>query len=129
MDASAIVKLVTDERESPALRQWLDTRTIVLTSRIATVEVPRALRRKGSRSRELAEPALGHAFRSMTILELDPRIAQAASELDPPILRSMDAVHLASALAARPELDAFVTYDLRLADAARAAGLEAVAPS
>jgi predicted nucleic acid-binding protein len=128
LDASAIAKLVTDEPESAALRQWVGTHTRRLTSRITTVEVPRALRRKGPKSVELAERALDAAFQAMTIVELDQGVAHAASQLDPPALRSLDAVHLASALVAGPELDGFVTYDLRLADAARTAGLEVVAP-
>ena len=57
------------------------------------------------------------------------RIAEAAAVLPPVNLRSLDAIHLAFALALGDELDAFVTYDARLADAARANGLPVVAPA
>jgi predicted nucleic acid-binding protein len=62
-------------------------------------------------------------------IELDADIAARASGLHPPRLRSLDAVHLASALTLEPELDAFVTYDDRQAAAARGAGLVVESPA
>jgi predicted nucleic acid-binding protein len=61
-------------------------------------------------------------------IELDEAIARAAGAAVPPSLRSLDAIHLASALSVSDELDALVTYDQRLADAARAAGLSVIQP-
>ena len=61
--------------------------------------------------------------------ELDDAIANVAAALRPPLLRTLDAIHLATALALLPELDAFVTYDDRLAEAARAIGLPVVRPA
>ena len=128
LDASALVKLATSEAETDALRAELDTWEVRVTSRLATVEVARALRRRGAASAELGD-TVAHAFSGLAIVELDAAIVEPAGRIDPPTLRSLDAIHLASALALGSELGAVVTYDTRLADAARAAGLEVVAPA
>ena len=128
LDASALVKLATPEAETDALRAVLDTFDARLTNRLATVEVARALLRRGVTSAALAAE-VSEAFLGLAITELDAAIAESAGRLEPPALRSLDAIHLASALALGDELAAFVTYDARLAEAARAAGLEAIAPA
>jgi uncharacterized protein len=61
-------------------------------------------------------------------VELSAGIADAAAKLEPPSLRTLDAVHLASALSLGDDLGAFVAYDRRLAEAAEAAGIEVLAP-
>jgi len=129
LDASALVKLVTDEAETVALRAHLATFTSRSTSRLATVEVPRALARKGVASVAVAAEAWQQTIQGLVVIELERRIGEAAAAVDPATLRSLDAIHLATALALGAELDAFVTYDARLADAARAAGLTVVAPA
>ena len=128
LDASALVKLATPEAETDALRAELDTYDVRVTSRLATVEVARALRRRGAASAGLGD-AVAEAFTGLAIVELDEAIAEPAGRMDPATLRSLDAIHLASALALGSELGAVVTYDTRLADAARDAGLEVVAPA
>lgn len=127
LDASALVKLATPEAETRALRLALDGYDTRLTSRIATVEVARALVRRGVASAVLVD-AVAEAFSGLAVIELDPAVAEAAGTVAPPDLRSLDAVHLASALSIREDLTAVITYDHRLADAARAAGLEVLAP-
>lgn len=128
LDASALVKLATPEAETDALRAELDSYDARLTSRLATVEVARALRRRGAASAAL-EDAVAEAFSRLAIVELDEGIAEPAGSMDPPVLRTLDAIHLASALALGPDLGSVVTYDVRLADAARAAGLDVIAPA
>lgn len=128
LDASALVKLATPEAETDVLRAALDPYDARTTNRLATVEVARALLRRGAGTGDLAAEVL-EAFRGLAIIELDPAIAESAGRLGPPLLRSLDAIHLASALAMGAELEAFVTYDGRLAAAARAVGLEVVAPA
>lgn len=128
LDASALVKLATPEAETDALRVALDTYDARVTNRLATVEVTRALIRRGVVSAGLLD-AVAEAFTALAIMELDAAIAASAGQVGPSTLRSLDAIHLASALAAGEELAAFVTYDGRLADAARAVGLEVVAPA
>ena len=129
LDASAIVKLGTAEPESLALRAWLRNRSPLLTSRISTVEVARAIGRNEAGSVAAGRAAAREVFTSVALTELDAGIANRAAELGPATLRALDAIHLATVLALGGELAAFVTYDGRLADAARAAGLEVVAPA
>ena len=129
LDASAIVKLATEEAESLVLRAWLLERSPLLTNRISTVEVARAIGRKESPSVEPGRSALREAFTAVALAELDAGIANRAADLGPPTLRALDAIHLATALVLGDELAAFVTYDGRLSEAAREAGLEVVAPA
>lgn len=125
LDASALVKLVITEPETTPLRQFLGGDRAWFSSRVATVEVRRAADRQQERDAAAQVDAI---MRGMHIVELDEALARTAGAVGPPALRSLEAIHLASALALGDELDAFVTYDSRLADAARAAGLTVVAP-
>jgi predicted nucleic acid-binding protein len=129
VDASALVKLVLREPETEALRAYLMARLAPMTSRIATVEVRRAIGRAIERDMEgPQEEALLAIWERVDVIELDAAIAASAARMAPPTIRSLDAIHLASALAVGDELDAFVTYDMRLADAAARAGLTVRAP-
>ena len=126
LDASAIVKLVIDESESPAVRERVADARQLFTNRIAVVEVGRAVQRQ---SEVDASDQFSAVLNGLSIIELDVSAAESAAKLEPRGLRSLDAIHLASAMALGEELGAFVTYDLRLADAARAAGLPVLAPA
>lgn len=129
LDASALVKLATHELETDALREHLSQYSSRATSRLAAVEVPRALERRGAESVAAAGGALAETFEGLLMVELDNTITLRAAGIEPAQLRSLDAIHLASALSMGDELEAVVTYDRRLADAARAAGLTVVAPA
>ena len=96
----------------------------VATSRIGVVETIRA-----STRREHDAAYRDRVLDEVEIIELDPAIARVAASLSPRLLRTLDAIHLATALALGPELDAFVTYDDRLAEAARTLGLPVVRPA
>ena len=123
-DASALVKLVLIEAESPAVFHWFTQAPRIATSRIGVIEIHRAT------SRRPHDPA--HRDRvvdEVEVIEVNEAIARVAAMLQPPVLRTLDAIHLATALALVPDLDAFVTYDDRLADAARALGLPVVRPA
>jgi predicted nucleic acid-binding protein len=126
LDASALVKLVVSEAETEALRTFLTDKPRRMSSRIAEVEVTRAVGRIATPG---DEAQVRIVLSGLQFIELDAGTAEVAGSLAPATLRSLDAVHLASALAVAPELDAFVTYDARLAAAARAAGLEVAAPA
>lgn len=124
LDASALSKLVIVEQESAVLRSFLREHPTRFTNRVAEVEVARAVRRLPG----AANAPVRTAFAGVEVLELDAAIATRAGTLPPSGLRALDAIHLASAMALASDLDAFVTYDLRQADAARAAGLMVVSP-
>ena len=125
LDASAAVKLVVREPESASVRQFLAGEVTRISSRVLAVELIRAVVRGSPASLEQARALLG----VMEFVELDEGIAERAAGLEPAGLRWLDAIHLASALALADELDAFVTYDARQADAAQALGLTVVAPA
>ena len=123
-DSSALVKLVVDEAESAVVFRWFVEVERVVTSRIGVVETIRA-----SSRREHDAAYRDQVLDEVEIVELDVAIARSASLLGPPALRTLDGIHLATAMAMGPELDAFVTYDDRLAEAARALGLPVVRPA
>ncbi|HEY8871133.1 MAG TPA: type II toxin-antitoxin system VapC family toxin [Candidatus Limnocylindrales bacterium] len=124
IDSSALVKLVVEEAESGTMYRWWLEAERVTTSRIAVIETVRAAARRSHdpQHRDLV-------IDELEIIELDEAIAVRAAALQPPSLRTLDAIHVASALPLLSELDAFVTYDLRLAEAARALGLPVVSPA
>jgi predicted nucleic acid-binding protein len=122
LDASAITKLATPERWSvPLERRVLDA--VLASSAVARTEVSRALHRGGVRSERL--PGL---LDSITLVDVDRSILELAAVLEPPQSRTLDAIHLATALSLGAELEAFITYDRQQARAAEAAGLSVEAP-
>ncbi|MGH9226579.1 MAG: type II toxin-antitoxin system VapC family toxin [Acidimicrobiales bacterium] len=127
LDSSAMVKLVQKEAESEALRRYLrrhrsDER---VTSALARVEVVRAVQSGGA-------PAVANARRQLARIHevsLDRALLDSAAAIGPgTVLRSLDAIHLASAQLIAADLRAIVTYDQRMAAAAAAIGLPVDAP-
>ncbi len=123
-DASALVKLVVEEPESRAMHRWFVEAGRITTSRIGIIETVRA-----SSRRDHDPDHRDRVLNDVEVFELDAAIAGVAASLEPFLLRTLDAIHLATALALVPDLDAFVTYDDRLAEAARAIGLPVVRPA
>lgn len=124
LDSSAIVKLAVREPESAALRRWLRRKRPLVSSALARTEVMRALLPAG-------EEALGRGrvvLRSLDLFRVNDRVLDAAGLLLPLTLRSLDAIHLATARELGDELGALVTYDDRMAAAARALGHRVTAP-
>jgi len=127
LDSSAVMKVVRAEEESDALREWLVTRAdeAVVTSELGRVEVLRAAGRLGAGAAAEARAVLG----DVDLVPLDRAVQDLAAEVGGPLLRTLDAVHLASALVLGDAVSAVVCYDVRLADAARAAGLTVATPA
>ena len=123
LDASALVKLLVSERETDALRRFVAQHPRRYTNLIATVEVRRAAARRG------VVPPVEEAFDGVELIALDARLAAAAGRIEPATLRSLDAIHLVSAQLVADEINAFVSYDHRLAVAAREAGLPVETPA
>jgi predicted nucleic acid-binding protein len=126
LDSSALLKLLFEEPESAALERWLVDRagTAVASSELAKVEVVRATRRLHPG----ALPAARTLLAGLDLVPLTGELIEQAGEVVDPLLRTLDSLHLASALSIRAALSAFVAYDHRLAGAAAAAGLEPVEP-
>src|SRR5688572_29706647 len=106
------------------MRRWYVENEHVLCSRVGIVETRRAVARHRH-----DEAHLDVVIRSVEVVEFDIDIARHAATIAPLILRTLDAIHLASAVRLGAVVDAFVTYDDRLATAARATGLPVVRPA
>lgn len=126
VDASALVKLVISEPESGALRDLLSSRGDLVSSAVAVVEVIRAARRASASPGVLARARA--VVQSVHLLAVDLKVLDRAGDLEPDTLRTLDAIHLASALSLDSDLEAMVVYDRRLAAAAEAAGIRVLAP-
>lgn len=116
LDSSAIVKLVIPEPESAALFDWLTERPERIVSAVARVEVRRTLRRAGMTRNALRRAT--DVLNAIALIPIDQSVLEVAGELDPPELRALDAIHLATALSVGADLAGVVTYDERLAAAA-----------
>lgn len=115
IDSSALVKLVLSEPGSPALRRYLSSRRSRASSALAQVEVIRAVRLRSVISTRTPQAVLDN----LQLIAVDQGVLQTAAMLEPLSLRSLDAIHLASALSLGPNLAALVTYDRRMEEAAR----------
>lgn len=125
LDASAIVKLVIREPESTALRRYLDRRRPLVSSTLSRTEVLRALLPSGDATVLRGRDALSR----VDLVRVNNRILGAAGVLLPHDVRSLDAIHLATAQQLGSDLGPFVTYDDRMAAAASGLGLRVTAPS
>jgi hypothetical protein len=129
LDSAALVKLVREEDETRALVTWLNERAgqRLVASVLVEVEVPRALRR----SQPGVLGAVAATLARIDRIELDAAVRATAAAYVDPLLRSLDAIHLATAdllVASGKDVSAFVTYDKRLAEVARACSFSVVAP-
>jgi uncharacterized protein len=125
LDSSALVKTIREEPESRALVTWLLGKERLVACELVRVEVVRAARRSDQASAQRAREALS----TLGMIPVDRTLYEAAADLGPPLLRTLDALHLAAALLVGASLVAVVTYDARMADAARVLGLAVEAPA
>jgi predicted nucleic acid-binding protein len=123
LDTSAYVKVPLGEPERAALLVALEP-YVAVSSWLLAVEAVCACARYGQEYADAARAGL----RSVSLLALDEPVLTVAQTLGPPLLRTLDALHLATALSLAADLAVLVTYDDRLGDAARAAGLTVVSP-
>ena len=124
IDASALVKLVIPEPESDALRAELANWDRHVSSALARVEVVRACARVDEKAGRAAEQIVGE----LDLIAVDKDVLEEAALLGPAELRSLDSIHLASALLLGDALGTAIAYDDRLLEAMRAAGISATAP-
>lgn len=124
-DTSALAKLVVAEAESSALREWVGARREMprITNSVGVVELRRLAARIGPTATDVAVQLLARVDQ----LDLTPTALRLAAELPPPQVRTLDALHIASA-AELLDLDALVSYDIRLLAAAQHYGLPTTSP-
>jgi predicted nucleic acid-binding protein len=126
LDTSAFLKLLVAEPESASLQRFLARWPERASATLLRTEATRALRRAGHEA--FVGPAR-RLFGAMRLVRLDEPLLDRAGDVDPGELRSLDAVHLAAALALGADLGVLVTYDERLEDAARRWGLAVHSPA
>ncbi|MGI8721701.1 MAG: type II toxin-antitoxin system VapC family toxin [Geodermatophilaceae bacterium] len=124
LDSSALVRLVLTEPESSVLAGVVRTGPGMISSALARIEVIRAVRRKGP----VEEKSARLLMASVDSVDITDQIINEAGRIGRLQLRSLDAIHLATALELRSALTGFVAYDRRLLDAAAALGLRPMSP-
>lgn len=127
LDSSAIVKLVVPEPETGALLELLAEWPERVSSALARVEVSRALKRAGED--QIAPRRTGEVLDRLGLIRIDADVLSAAANMPPAELRTLGAIHLATALSLGDQLGALVAYDARLAKAAGTNGLTALSPA
>lgn len=125
VDSSAIVKLAVAEPESVALRRHLRRRRPLVSSALARTEVLRALLPAGAAAVASGRSVLG----DIELARVNDRVLAAAATLEPADLRTLDAIHLATAQRFGAELAQLVTYDDRMLAAAARLGIRTAAPA
>jgi uncharacterized protein len=126
LDTSAVLKLVLPEAETAALELWLAERAGIprVSSRLLRIELLRSVMRNAPHRLGRANVVLS----GVVLVSIDD-VAPAAEVIGDRSPRSIDAIHLATAYELRTELAAFVCYDKRLGDSARALGLPVESPT
>ena len=125
VDTSAAAKLVLRERHSAAMRRWAEAHEAELcSSDILRTELQRAVRRHAPQSITKVRELLT----AIVLTAVSADLCERAARVEPPPLRALDALHLAAAMDLGNDLEAIVTYDERLAEAAQANGIATVSP-
>lgn len=125
LDSSAFVKLVVQEPGSDALRDFLaGERGRYVCSALLRTEALRAVRNEGPD----VLASMRQALRRIDLIDIDDRILDAGGMLEPGVVRSLDAIHLATALAVGDDLEVVVTYDERMVTASARLGIPTATP-
>jgi uncharacterized protein len=124
MDTSALLKAVWEEAESVALSGFIGNR-VTVSSKLLAVEA----RRSTLLVAETMLPRTDRVLADVRLIAVTDTVLESAGRLPDPVLRTLDAIHLATALLIREDVEALVTYDTRLVAAARAKGLTVATPS
>lgn len=125
VDTSALLRLVFPDVATPAVERLIDPSVHLVSSVLLQIEARRGTLRRAPRRLPRVDQLLGQ----VDALAISDAVVEAASRLPDPLLRSLDAIHLATALLIRDDLEAVLTYDDRLAAAAAAHGLAVLSPA
>ena len=125
VDTSAIVRLVVAEPESSALRRYLRRRKPYVSSALARAEVARSLLPFGPVALQRGDSVLAR----IDLIRVNDTVLRAAGSLLPEDIRTLDAIHLATAQQLGTDLARIVTYDTRMQAAAEALGFDVNAPA
>lgn len=125
LDTSAFLKLILEEVESATFAKWLERWPQRISSRLLKLEAIRVVRR----SRPAAIAVMHEKLAGVSLISIDDDIVELGALLEPIGLRSLDAIHLATAARIASGLGVFVTYDHRMIDAAHRLGLPVASPA
>jgi predicted nucleic acid-binding protein len=125
VESSAFVKLIGPENESTSLRTYLREWPQTVSSALLHVEALRAARKWGP----AAVAAARHRLGVIELITVDEAVLEGAATIGPELLRSLDAIHLVTAVRLGDDLGVIVTYDRRLAAAAGQLGLPVASPA
>jgi predicted nucleic acid-binding protein len=125
LDTSALLKLITPEEHSEALAAFVDGRVDFTSSALLAVEARRGALRRAPQTL----PRVDVFLSGVELIAMSATVVEHASRLPDPGLRSLDAIHLATALLVRQEVEVLLAYDRRLLEAAQAHGLPTVTPT
>ncbi|MGL5852033.1 MAG: type II toxin-antitoxin system VapC family toxin [Phycicoccus sp.] len=125
IDTSALLRVIFPDDTTPALQRYLDRDPALVSSALLQVEARRGTLRRAP----LRLPQVDVVLSEVEVVEIGDAVIESAGRLADPRLRSLDAIHLATALLVGEDVDALLTYDDRLAEAAREHGLEVVSPT
>ena len=125
LDTSGLAKLVVNGAETASLRSWIGQRRdrSLVTNIIGAVELQRLSARVSQQALATAVILLGR----IDLLDLTPAALALAGQLPPPEVRTLDALHIASA-AQLADLEVLITYDRRMAQAAVGYGIRVESP-
>ena len=126
VDSSALIKLVFEEPESAALADFLRAWPSRVSSVLARIEMTRTVAQVED---PVADREAQRVLRGLNLLRLDDEIMTMAASMAPRSLRSLDAIHLASAQSLGQHLAGMVVYNRRLREAARACGINTWTPA
>jgi predicted nucleic acid-binding protein len=124
LDTSALVKLILEEQESEGLGAYLEGATVRVSSALARAELVRVVRASEPRALPDAQALL----QELELIALDDELLDRAADVTPNLLRSLDAIHIAAVQTLGGALDALVTYDHRMIDAAQSLEIPVVHP-
>ncbi len=125
IDTSALLRVIFPDDTTPVLEEYLGRDPELVSSTLLQVEARRGTLRRAPRRL----PQVDVVLREVEIVGIGDAVIESAGRLSDPHLRSLDAIHLATALLIGEDVEALLTYDDRLADAARAHGLAVVSPT
>jgi predicted nucleic acid-binding protein len=125
IDTSALLRLVFPDETTPAVQRLLEPGTHLVSSVLLRIEARRATMRRAPRRM----PRVDLLLDRVDTVAIDDAVVELAGRVPGSVLRSLDAIHLATTLLIRDEVESLVTYDARLADAARAHDLAVVMPA
>jgi hypothetical protein len=123
LDTSAFLKLIVTEPETSAMRAWIAGAGPCWSSQLLRTEAMRAAERLG-----INEQAVTEALDTVSLVVPGTSTFLTAGRLRPPALRSLDALHLATALEIGHDIEGLVTYNTRMVEGARTASIAVLSP-